>query len=494
MAIPKVLGTETEYGVIIRNRGHHHQALAAAAVIDSYPGGPVRVQWSYEHESPGSDSRGFGHENFGMPDPESALINSVLTNGARLYVDHSHPEYSGPECFDPREGALYDKVGELVMARAGRAVQETLPPNQQIRLYKNNSDGKSSSYGAHENFLLSRRTPFGKVIQYLPTFLVSRQIYTGSGKVGSENHRPFCSYQITQRADFFEEVVGLETTLRRPIINTRDEPHGDPTRYRRLHIIIGDANLSEVQIFLKLGVTALFLHALEDDALPSALELAEPVKACWRISHDLTLAEPLEMSEGGTMTALDLQFLYLEWLSEYARRRLDDPVWDELLEEWEGVLVDLEEDPMLTSDRLDWTAKLAILEAYRARENLSWSHPRLAAMALQYHDVEPSRSIYHRLVERGAVRRLFTDAEVERAEHYPPEGTRAWFRGTCVSRFGESLVAANWDSLLFETNHDGLIKVSMMEPLEGGRVSAGPLLGRISDPAELIRELGEKNG
>ena len=149
---------------------------------------------------------------------------------------------------------------------------------------------------------------------------------------------------------------------------------------------------------------------------------------------------------------------------------------------------------MLTSDRLDWTAKLAILEAYRARENLSWSHPRLAAMALQYHDVEPSRSIYHRLVERGAVRRLFTDAEVERAEHYPPEGTRAWFRGTCVSRFGESLVAANWDSLLFETNHDGLIKVSMMEPLEGGRVSAGPLLGRISDPAELIRELGEKNG
>ena len=494
MAIPKVLGTETEYGVIIRNRGHHHQALAAAAVIDSYPGGPVRVQWSYEHEAPGSDARGFGHENFGMPDPDSALINSVLTNGARLYVDHSHPEYSGPECVDPREAALYDKVGELVMARAGRVVQEALPPNQQIRLYKNNSDGKSSSYGAHENYLLSRRTSFGKVIEYLPTFLVSRQIYTGSGKVGSENHRPACSYQITQRADFFEEVVGLETTLRRPIVNTRDEPHGDPTRYRRLHVIIGDANLSETQTFLKLGTTALFLHAMEDDALPSALELAEPVKACWQISHDLSLSEPVALAEGGSITALELQFLYLEWLSEYARRHLEHPVWNDLLEEWEAVLLDLEEDPFLTSDRLDWTAKLRLLEGYRSRKSLRWSHPRLAALALQYHDVEPSRSIYHRLVERGAMRRMFTQSEVERAERLPPESTRAWFRGTCVSRFGASLVAANWDSLLFETNHEGLVRVSMMEPLQGDRVSAGPLLGRVSDPAELIRELGRRNG
>ena len=465
-------------------------------MIDRYPGGPVRVQWSYEHESPGSDSRGFGHENFGMPDPESALINSVLTNGARLYVDHSHPEYSGPECFDPREGALYDKVGEVVMARAGRAVQETLPPNQQIRLYKNNSDGKSSSYGAHENFLLSRRTPFGKVIQYLPTFLVSRQIYTGSGKVGSENHRPFCSYQITQRADFFEEVVGLETTLRRPIINTRDEPHGDPTRYRRLHIIIGDANLSEVQIFLKLGVTALFLHALEDDALPSALELAEPVKACWRISHDLTLAEPLEMSEGRDLDHGRLGSAVP--LSGVALRIRPPPIGRPGVGRAPGGMGGSAggsgRGPHAHFRSAGLDGQAGDPGGLPRPENLSWSHPRLAAMALQYHDVEPSRSIYHRLVERGAVRRLFTDAEVERAERYPPEGTRAWFRGTCVSRFGESLVAANWDSLLFETNHDGLIKVSMMEPLEGGRVSAGPLLDRISDPAELIRELGEKNG
>lgn len=494
MAIPKVLGTETEYGVIIRNRVHQHQALAAAAVIDGYPGGPVRVQWSYEHESPAADSRGFGHENFGMPEPESALINSVLTNGARLYVDHSHPEYSSPECVDPKEGARYDKAGELVMARAGQEVQKTLPPNQQIRLYKNNSDGKSSSYGAHENYLLSRQTPFKKIVQYLPTFLVSRQIFTGSGKVGAENYRPHCPYQITQRADFFEEIVGLETTLRRPIVNTRDEPHGDPTRYRRLHVIIGDANLSEVQIFLKLGVTALLLHALEDDALPSALELADPVQACWRISHDLSLSAPVELAAGGTATALELQMQYLEWLTEYARHRMEGTVWGEVLAEWEGILVDLERDPRRTADRLDWTAKLRMLEAYRDRQRLSWSHPRLAALALQYHDVEPTRSIYHRLLQSGQMRRLFTDAQIEEAERHPPEDTRAWFRGSCVSRFGGSLVAANWDSLLFETNPGDLVKVSMMEPLKGSRISAGPLMARVSDPAALIRELGERNG
>ncbi len=494
MSIPKVLGTETEFGVIIRNRPHQHQALAAAAVIDSYPGGPAKVQWSYEHESPGSDSRGFGHENFGLPEPESAMINSVLTNGARLYVDHSHPEYSSPECVDPLDAALYDKVGETVMARAAQKVQSTLPPNQQIRVYKNNSDGKSSSYGAHENYLLARRIPFGKVVRYLPTFLVSRQIFTGSGKVGAENHRPTCSYQITQRADFFEEVVGLETTLRRPIVNTRDEPHGDPARYRRLHVIIGDANLSEVQIFLKLGVTALFLHAFEDEALPSALQLADPVKACWQISHDLSLSEPVEMKRGGAATALELQFQYLEWLSEYARRRMEGEVWSMVLDEWESVLADLERDPLLTADRLDWTAKLRLLRAYRDRQGLSWSHPRLSALALQYHDVEPARSIYHRLVRSGAIRRLFTDHQIEEAERLPPRDTRAWFRGSCVSRFGTSLVAANWDSLLFEMNPGDLYKVSMMEPLKGSRIDAGGLLEAVSDPADLIRALGERNG
>ena len=197
-------------------------------------------------EASGSTGRAF-------PEVDSGLVNAVLTNGARLYVDHAHPEYSSPECYDPLEAALYDKAGEVVMARRRRAGAPCSRRAERLSLYKNNSDGKGNSYGAHENYLLARGAPFGEVVKYLTTFLVTRQPITGAGKVGSENGRPAVPFQLTQRADFFEEEVGLETTLKRPIINTRDEPHGDVSKYRRLHVIIGDANLSEPQIFLKLG-------------------------------------------------------------------------------------------------------------------------------------------------------------------------------------------------------------------------------------------------
>ncbi len=277
MAIRKVMGTETEFGIQIRNRPDFNPALASALVVNSFPGRRIRVQWSYEEESPGRDARGFGVAGYDYPDPDSALVNAVLSNGARLYVDHAHPEYSGPECFDPLEGALHDKAGELAAVEAMRLAQPTLPTGQVLKLYKNNSDGKGNSYGSHENYLLDRATPFGQIVRHLTPFFVTRQIFTGSGKVGSENGRPDVDYQITQRADFFEEQVGLETTLKRPIVNTRDEPHGDPSKYRRLHVIIGDATQSEVQNFLKLGVTAIFLAAVEDGALPDSFELDDPV-------------------------------------------------------------------------------------------------------------------------------------------------------------------------------------------------------------------------
>jgi Pup amidohydrolase len=237
---------------------------------------------------PGRDARGFGHEGYGVADPDSALVNAVLANGARLYVDHAHPEYSSPECWDPLEAALYDKAGERVMAMAAAARHRGLPGSQQIKLYKNNSDGKGNSYGAHENYLLSRETPFGRVIRYAMTFLVTRQIFTGPGKVGSENGRP----RSTTRSP-----SGPTSSRRRwagdhPEAPDRQHPRRAPRRpgkYRRLHVIIGDANLSEVQTFLKLGVTALFLAALEDGALPDPLDLADPVESCWRVSHDSTL-------------------------------------------------------------------------------------------------------------------------------------------------------------------------------------------------------------
>ncbi|MDQ3501235.1 MAG: proteasome accessory factor PafA2 family protein, partial [Actinomycetota bacterium] len=200
MAIHKVLGTETEYGITVRGARDFNPALASTQLVNSYPGRRVRVQWSYEEESPGRDARGFGHEGYGVADPESALVNAVLSNGARLYVDHAHPEFSGPECYDALEGTLYDKVGEIVMRRAAEAAVELLPAGQRLSVYKNNSDGKGNSYGAHENYLLARETPFGDVIRFATTFLVTRQIFTGAGKVGSENGRPDVDFQLAQRA------------------------------------------------------------------------------------------------------------------------------------------------------------------------------------------------------------------------------------------------------------------------------------------------------
>ena len=491
MAVHKVLGTETEYGITVRPVRDFNPALASAQLVNSYPGGRVRVQWSYEEESPGRDARGFGHEGFGVADPEGALVNAVLSNGARLYVDHAHPEYSGPECYDALEAALYDKAGERVMFRAALAATELLQPGQRMSVYKNNSDGKGNSYGAHENYLLSRETPFGDVIRYATTFFVTRQIFTGSGKVGSENSRPDARFQLTQRADFFEEEVGLETTLKRPIVNTRDEPHGDPAKYRRLHVIIGDANLSETQIFLKLGSTALFLAALEDGALPDPLDLADPVASCWRVSHDLSFRHPLELDGGGSTTALELQWRYHDWLKKYVESELaEDEVAIRVVEVWEGVLSDIEADPGRLVDRLDWAAKLRIIEGYVERDGLPWDHSKLKALDLQYHDVDPHRSLYQHLVDRRAIQRLFAEEEIERAEKQPPERTRAYFRGTCVSRFANSLVAANWDSLVFDTGESHLKRIPMMEPLRGDRLRVGALLDSVDDAAALIAALG----
>jgi len=487
MAIHKVLGTETEYGIVVRGDPGFNPAVASSLVVNSYPGTRVKVQWSYEEESPGRDARGFGHDTYGLIESEGAVVNSVLANGARLYVDHAHPEYSSPESYDPLEAALYDKAGERVMHQAAVVATET--SGRQVSLYKNNSDGKGNSYGAHENYLLSRETPFGDVIRYAIPFMVTRQIFTGAGKVGRENDRPEVDFQITQRADFFEEQVGLETTLKRPIINTRDEPHGDPALYRRLHVIIGDANLSDVQNFLKLGTTALMLAALEDGAIPDPLDLSDPVEACWQVSHDLSLGKPIQLDGGGSATALELQGRYLEWFSKYVEKELDEPVWNQLIEEWERTLSLLETDPMQLADTLDWVAKKRLFDGFVARDGLEWSDTKLRALDLQYHDVDPEKGLYNRLVARGAMRTLFTDQQIEDAVSTPPQRTRAYFRGRCVSKFSDSLVAANWDSLVFDVGESHLKRVPMMEPLRGDAARVGAVLDEAEDAADLLRRL-----
>jgi proteasome accessory factor PafA2 len=486
----KVLGTETEFGITILNDTDFNPVSAASTLVNSYAGSRARIKWSFDEESPGRDARGFGFDASPSFDLDSGLVNIVLGNGARFYVDHAHPEYSSPECLNPREAALYDKAGEVVLAQAVAAAQQVLEPGQRFVIHKNNSDGKGNSYGAHENYLISRALPFSEVITHMTGFFVTRQIYTGAGKVGSENGRPAVDYQISQRADFFEEEVGLETTLKRPIINTRDEPHADPSKYRRLHVIIGDANLSELQTYLKLGATAAMLHAVEAGALPQALRLADPVAAVWQVSHDPGLSTVLELADDRKMTALDAQWLYLEWVGKYINETELAEHYVDLLRIWEEILTDLEADPLRTADRLDWVAKLRIMSGFQERDGLEWNDPKLRLLDLQYHDVAPARGLYHRLVAGGRMQRLFSDDEVTRAVLHPPEGTRAFFRGECVTRFGDSLVAANWDSLVFDVGEAALRRVPMMEPLRGGKDRVGELLDGAETPADLMRALG----
>jgi proteasome accessory factor A len=426
-----------------------------------------------------------------MSDEDLGLANVILPNGARYYVDHAHPEYSTPECLSPRALVVHDKAGERILARSLEVLAADMPQAPRLSIYKNNSDGKGNSYGTHENYLVDRATPFADIVRDLTPFFVSRQVFTGAGKVGFEGNwddRASTGYQLTARADFFETEVGLETTLKRPIINTRDEPHADPEKYRRLHVIVGDANRCEVAQFLKVGTTAIVLKMIEDGFLPD-LSLANPVSAMHAVSRDLDLGVPLELVDGRRMTALQLQLEYVELARKYVDREDDTPENREVIERWDAVLQALTDDPMSLARQLDWVAKLRLLEAYRVRDDLGWGDAKLRAVDLQYHDVQPGRGLYDRLVAAGKVERLTTDAEVEYAVSEPPEDTRAYFRGRCISRYPDAIAAASWDSVIMDAGRESLQRVPMREPLKGTRAHVEELLEASATAADLIDRL-----
>ena len=498
MAIVKVLGMETEYGIIIRGAADPNPIAASSTLINAYVAELSRkVDWDFEDETPGRDARGFAREGSMPPEVETHLVNAVLTNGARYYVDHAHPEYSTPECSNALEAIRYDKAGEVILARSVAAAARLLPPGQSVLVLKNNSDGKGNSYGAHENYLMDRTVPFARIVSHVMPHFVSRQIFTGAGKVGTEatsSSSQDIHFQLTQRADFFEEEVGLETTLKRPIVNTRDEPHCDSQKYRRLHVIVGDANMSEVANFLKVGTTSIVLSMIEDDWFARAnreFALHSPVAAMRKVSYDLGLSQPLELADGRTMTALELQWEHLDLARKYAEDRGLDSVGgaeigDEILRRWEAVLCGLESDPMTLATQLDWVAKYRVVDGYRLRHGLSWTDPKLAAMDLQYHDVTPRRSLHARL---GMEHMLDPESVIE-ATTEPPETTRAYFRGKCLQRWSSSIAAANWDSLVFDLGADPLRRVPMMEPLRGTKAHVDELLTSVSSPSELLERLG----
>lgn len=538
MSVRRVMGIETEYGILQPGRPNANPMLLSSHVVAVHAaareGGRTRARWDYDDEDPLHDARGFRLQRASADpsmltdDPEHAApsgdgpqelarplveeyedpgaANVILTNGARLYVDHAHPEYSSPEVSGPLDAVRWDRAGELVMLASVRALAST-SAMPDVSLYKNNVDGKGATYGTHENYLVERAVPFAELAARLIPFFVTRQVFTGAGRVGIGQRGEDPGFQLSQRADYIEAEIGLETTLRRPIVNTRDEPHADPARWRRLHVIVGDANLLEVATYLKLGTTSLVLWVLECAAGdgPTAgaaraavhaldrLTLRDPVAAVHAVSHDLTLTARLELADGRTLTALEIQAEYLAAASSVlaaAGGTPDDETRD-VVARWASLLERLGQDPASCAREVEWLAKLRLLEGMRRRDRLEWDHPRLAAVDLQWSDVRPERGLYHRLAAAGAVEHLVTPEAVDEAVGHAPHDTRAYFRGEVIARYGLQVSAASWDSVIFDVpGAPTLQRVPMKDPLRGTREHVGALLDRSPGAAELLQALG----
>ena len=503
MALHKVCGIETEYGITVRG-ADNNPVSASSLLINAYIAATTsrrrgRVGWDFDDEQPANDARGFSLDDTLAPEVETTLVNAVLTNGARYYVDHAHPEISIPEVANALEAVRFDRAAEeivrrsMVHAGAKLAQTSTGPTPPEVVIYKNNSDGKGNSYGCHENYLMARETPFGRIVAQVTPHFVTRQVFTGAGKVGCElpgvpaDHVP---YQLSQRADFFEEEVGLETTLKRPIVNTRDEPHCDAQKYRRLHVIVGDANMSEVATYLKVGTTSIVLAMIEDDALGEDWLLGNPVSAIRQVSHDPTLARTIMLRDGRRATALEVQWGLLERARKYEQLHglacVDEGVGRDVLRRWELVLTGLEHDPTSVAEHVDWVAKQRLVDGYAARHDLAPGSARLKAIDLQYHDLRPDRG----LARRAGLATLVDQADVDLAITEPPTSTRAYFRGRCLAKYPDEIVAANWDSIVFDVGREPLRRVPMMEPLRGTAEHVASLIDESDSAVELLERLG----
>ncbi len=497
MAIPKVCGIETEYGILVRGPvadGVANPVSASSMLINAYLAAHQRkIGWDFNDERPGTDARGFSVDDLLAPEVETTLVNAVLTNGARYYVDHAHPEISTPECRTALDVLRYDRAAEEIIRESMAEARSLLPDGAEILCHKNNSDGKGNSYGCHENYLVAREVPFGRIVHQITPHFVTRQVVVGAGKVGCEfpgMSSADVPFQLSQRADFFEEEVGLETTLKRPIVNTRDEPHCDPTKYRRLHVIVGDANMSEAATLLKVGATAIVLAMIEDDVLGDDLMIANPVSAIRQISHDPTLARTVLLANGRRATAMEVQWQLLERAQKYERSHGLDPVGTDVgrtvLVLWEELLSGLERNPESVAHQVDWVAKRRLVEGYAERHGLRGADVRLKALDLQYHDMRADRC----LALRVGLQTFVDRAGVEAAVTEPPHDTRAYFRGRCLAKWPDSVVAANWDSMVFDVGRDPLRRVPMMEPLRGGAATVARLIDESTTPAELLARLG----
>jgi proteasome accessory factor A len=361
--------------------------------------------------------------------------NVFLENGARLYLDvGSHPEYATPECDEIKELIAHDKAGERILEGLLAAAERRLHEegiSGDIYLFKNNTDSAGNSYGCHENYLVSRYGEFQKLADVLIPFLVTRQVFAGAGKILQTARGAL--YCLAQRAEHIWEGVSSATTRSRPIINTRDEPHADAERYRRLHVIVGDSNMSEYASLLKIGTTDLVLRMVEEGTVMRDLTLENPIRAIREISHDITCRRRVKLASGREMSAIEIQGEYFDRARKFVERRAIEGLALDVLKMWEEALACLSgADLGPLASKLDWVAKHQLLEAYRAKHGLSLGHPRVALMDLAYHDVNRSRGLYYLLERRGRMLRVVDQATITEATHEPPQTTRARLRGEFI--------------------------------------------------------------
>jgi proteasome accessory factor PafA2 len=500
MSVPKVVGLEQEYGITVRSRRDTDpltQVQAAFLLVNSYDRAHHGL-WDYGCETPFKSAlhRRLERAQVRISEAENALTNKALTNGARYYVDHAHPEYATPECRTARDVVACDKAGERILERSCQRANATLDGSHEVRVYKNNSDHEGNSYGCHENYTVEAHT-YPKLfretgLRQLIPFLVSRQIICGAGKVGQENCvAPHAGYQISQRADFCETVFSIKTMAGRPLLNTRDEPHADRRRFRRLHIILGDANMSEVSTYLKIGTTQLVLRMLEDRAITKELPLHAPVQALHEISRDSTCTVKVKLRDGRKLDAIEIQSEYLEMAQAYSATHALNAEEKNVLTRWERTLCLLREDPMQLRRELDWVIKKWLLEQQISRHGLDWEAPRLRQLDIQYHGIELDKSLFYRLQHSGQVERLIDDAVIEHFVSYATDDTRAYTRAMCLEKYGQAVWAVNWERVTFRLpDHPDSLgqegKILLPNPLRGSKADNQALFAQADTPARFL--------
>lgn len=370
-----------------------------------------------------------------------------LENGARFYQDIGcHPEYATPECDSVTDVVIHDKAGERIIERLSVAAERKMRFDGflgRISVFKNNTDTPGNTYGCHENYLMERHVSFRQLASQLIPFFVTRQVFAGAGKVKPTNRG---KYVISQRAQHIREEISIATTTARGIINTRDEPHADREKYRRLHVIVGDSNMSELATFLKVGTTSIVLRMIEDNFIKKRLALRDSVRAIQQISEDTTCTQQIELESGKRLSAVELQREYLECAKLYFEHEESSPDENKIMAYWEGILTCLETDPMQLDRILDWVAKKKLIETYVTQRRLKWDSAKVMMLDLQYHNIRPDRGLYYKLEKKDLVQKMVADKDIENAMHYPPETTRAKFRGRFVKLANERkvLCGVNW--------------------------------------------------